>query len=115
MSEEKVSSTRKRETKELVYVAVAMVAASAAFGFVIGYLAAQGDPEKQSAVITGLLPSIVAAVGLVLFSSLKVNGLFAARVVPCLSVFFFAMSLFGGLAYSEYRRKHQRTIDANDE
>lgn len=46
MSEEKVSSTRKRETKELVYVAVAMVAASAAFGFVIGYLAAQRGPRK---------------------------------------------------------------------
>ena len=90
----------------LASVAFAMMAASLALGFVVGYLAAQSGGEDVG-VLSQLLPPFVASVGLVLFSGFTLNGHFTTKVVPCLSVFCFSVSLLAGFLVAETTRKRQ--------
>lgn len=97
-------------------VAFAMMVASVALGFVVGYLSAQRPvPEGDAGFLAQLLPPFVASVGLVLFSGFTLNGHLTTKVLPCLSVFCFSVSLLVGFLVGETARKHQAVNAADAE
>lgn len=74
-----------------------------ALGVVVGYLTGQSGPDKT--VLAALLPAVITAGGLVIFSRVDPNGSPAGRIVPSLCLVVFSIGLFCGAEYGDRRRK----------
>lgn len=89
----------------LVLEFVLVTVAPLALGFVVGYLTGQSGPDKT--VLAALLPAIITAGGLVIFSRLGPNGNHAARMAPSLCLLVFSIGLFCGAEYGDRLRKSE--------
>ena len=89
---------------QLVLGFVVAGAAACALGLILGYLTGQSGPDK-TALLAALLPAVIAAGGLVVFSRLGSDGSFAANILPSVCVLVFAIGLYFGVEYGEERRK----------
>ena len=78
--------------------------ASLVLGLVVGYLTGQSGPDR-TALLAALLPAVISAGGLVVFSRLGSDRSPVANILPSLGVLIFAIGLYCGVAYGEKTRK----------
>ena len=87
-------------------------AASFALGLIVGYLTGQSGPDRTT-LLAALLPAVMSAGGLVVFSRLGSDGGLAANILPSVGVLIFSIGLYYGVNYGEQERKNGADKAAN--